>query len=109
MTLPDDFQKYWPGIKKQLMQLSQEALDLAQKAEKELVRFSREGKKRIDLTTLGLRKERLCYLIGKEYIDAQCPDSPTDKLKELISEFREVDRQCKELMAKTKRKKENSG
>ena len=63
-----DFQKEWPKIKKQILDLSQDAMDLVKKGEKEAVRLSHEAKRHLDSTAISLKKERLLYLIGKEYI-----------------------------------------
>lgn len=92
-----DFKKEWPEIKKQLVKLSNEALDFAKKGEKEIVRISKQGKLHVDATALTLKKEQLYHRIGKEYIKAKCPDAPTSKLKKLINDIHEVDRKTAAL------------
>lgn len=104
MKKEPDLHKNWEQIRKQLMHFSEEAMDLAKRGEKEIVRLSKEGRLRFDATTLNMKKEQLCYLIGKEYVKAKYPAQPTAKIKELIEEYREISKkqgQLKRKMVKT--------
>lgn len=92
-----DFKKEWPKIKKQLLDFSQQAVQMAKKGEKEFVRLSHRGKLHINSTALTLKKEHLYHLIGQEYIRAKCPAEPTAKLKQLIEEMQSIDKEQKTL------------
>ena len=94
---PNDFRKEWPKIKRQLVQVSREALDLAKKGERELIRFSRKGKLHFDATALSLKKEHLFLLIGKEYVKAGCPRTQTSQLKKFIEELKKIDKETRRL------------
>lgn len=83
----EDFSKNIEDVKKQLMKFGQEALVLVKKGEEEIVRLSKEGKVRLDATTVGLKQEHLLYLIGKEYVRSGCPGTKNAKIKKLIKEL----------------------
>ncbi len=102
MKVPYDFKKEWPKTKKKLLEISQEALDLAKKGEERLLQLSQEGKLRLDAATLTLKKEKLFYLIGKEYVQAKCPSEKTAKIEKLLKELEQVEKQQKVLKAKLK-------
>jgi predicted hydrocarbon binding protein len=97
-----DFKKEWEKTRKQLTQFSQEAIKVAQKGEKELVKFSRIGKLHVDSAALGLKKEQLFYLIGKEYVKANAPEKPTPQLDKLLSELKKADKEQEGLRVKIK-------
>jgi len=86
-----------------------------QKGEKELVRLSRVGKLHVDSAALGLKKERLFYLIGKEYVKANAPEKPTPQLDKFLSELKKADKEQENLQVKMKNfsstasKKESKG
>ncbi|MCK5215750.1 MAG: hypothetical protein KAR05_10410 [Candidatus Omnitrophica bacterium] len=92
-----DFKKEWPKIKKQLMQYSKDALELAKKGEKELVRVSKKGKRHLDMTALNLKREHLYHLIGKEYVKAKCPGPQTPKINQLIQDLNKIEEDMKVL------------
>ncbi len=102
-----DFSKNWADIKKQFINVSQEALVLAKKGEKELVRFSKTGKLHVDAATLSVRKEQLLYLIGKEYLHLDCPGEKSPKLTKLINELKQGKKK-KTLLKRTIRKIKNT-
>ena len=110
-----DFKKEWEKTRKQLTKFSQEAIEVAQKGEKELVRLSRVGKLHVDSAALGLKKERLFYLIGKEYVKANAPEKPTPQLDKFLSELKKADKEQENLQVKMKNfsstasKKESKG
>jgi len=97
-----DFKKEWPRIKKELMRLSQEAMVMAKKGEKEFLRFSQKSKLQLDITALKLRQDHLCRMIGKEYLRAQCPAEPTVSLKKSVQEWNKIDKEIKDLKRKIK-------
>ena len=103
MKVKYDFKKEWPKTKKKLMTLSQDALDLVKKGEEKLMQLSQEGKLRLDAGTLGLKKEQILYLIGKEYIKSKCPGDKSAKMNKLISELNGVERKIKVLNTKIKK------
>lgn len=90
-----DFSKEWPKMKKQLMEFSKEAVEVVKKGEEELVRLSQAGKLRVDATTIGLKKEHLFYLIGKEYARTAPEKIENTKLKKLFAELDTLDRQLR--------------
>ena len=97
-----DFKKEWPKIKNELIRVSKDAMALAQKGEEEVIRFSKKGKLHIDVTAIKLKEERLYNMIGKEYIKAKCPSAPTDQLKKLIAEWKQLEKEMKALNRKIK-------
>ena len=99
-----DFKKEWPRIKKELTKVSQEALALAKKGEKELVRVSHLGRLHVDSTAVRLKKEHLYHLIGKEYVRARCPGTKTPRLKELVEELRALEQDSRKLARQMKGK-----
>lgn len=104
-----DLKKEWPKIKKQLIQVSKEALTLAKKGEKEVIRISKQGKLHIDATALTLKKEHLYHIIGKEYVEANFPGEHTSKLQRLIDEIEKIDKQLAALKKKTGAKQVKTG
>ena len=98
-----DVNKSLEDIKKQLAKFGSDAMRLAKQGEKEIVRLSKEGKLRMDATTLGVKKEHLFYLIGKEYVRSGCPGDKNLKLKKIISELNAADKKEK-LLKKSIRK-----
>lgn len=102
MTQQYDFKKEWPKIKKKLMDVSQEAVQLAKKGEEELVKFSQKSKLQVDIAALNLKKEKLYYQIGKEYVRAKCPGEKTPRLKSFVDELQKAADEEKALRRKIK-------
>jgi len=102
MKIQYDFKKEWPQLKKQLARISDDARVMMKKGEKELVKFSRESKRHLDVTALQLKKEHLYHLIGKEYLKAGCPGEPSAPLKSLVAEFQNIE---KDITALSRRQK----
>ena len=98
----DEFKKEWPKIKKQLLQVSEQAVDLVKKGEKEVVQLSKRGKLQVDLTSLGLKKEHLYYQIGKELVKTKHLGSHTATLTDLIEDLKDVEKQEKALRKRIK-------
>ena len=97
-----DFKKEWEKTKKQLKQLSAEALELAQKGEKELIKISRKSKWHIDSTAITLKRDRLYFLIGKAYAEIKNNSARTKELGRLIKELRSLDKEEKDIQKKLK-------
>ena len=97
-----DFKKELEKTKVQLAKLSQEAVKIAKKGEKEIVEFSRNSKLHLDSTSITLKKEQLYYLIGKEYVSAKAPEKPTPKLKKLLGDFKKANKEQLALKRKLK-------
>ena len=85
-----DLKREWEKTRKQLKKFSQEAIDLAQKGEKELIKLSHKSKLHIDSTAITLKKDRLYFLIGKEYTKMKNPSSQTPELKKLMAEYKSL-------------------
>lgn len=104
-----DFKKEWPRIKKELARVSKEAVDLAKKGEKELVKLSKQGKQQLDVAVLNLKKKHLFHKIGEEYVKAQFAEAHTPQLKKLTEELSKIDKSIeiikKKSTAKTTKKK----
>jgi len=98
-----DFKREWEKTKKQLVQFSKEAAVLAKKGEDEIVKFSKKGKLQLDSTAIGLKMERMYYLIGKEYAKLKSPSNPTVKLKKLVDQIRKLEKEKSSLKGKIKR------
>ncbi len=100
-----DFKKEWEKTKKQLIQISRQATEVAKRGEKELIKISQTGKLHFDSTTNNLKKEKLFYSIGKEYSKLKDPSNPSTKLNNLLKELKGLDKEQKMLKNKLKPKK----
>jgi hypothetical protein len=101
-----DFKKEWEKARNQLQDFSRDLAKLAKQGEKEVQRLSEQSRMHVDTTALIFQKERLYYLIGKEYSSLKNSTKPSAKLKELLSELKEANKQQRLLMnQKTKVKK----
>jgi len=103
-----DFKKEWEKTRSQLAKISKEAVKVAKKGEKELVKFSRQSKLHMDATTLGLRREKLYYEIGKEYAHAKDPQAVSSKLAKLLTELRKTNKRQSALKRKIGSKKQKA-
>ncbi len=103
MTANYDFKKEWPKIKKELVRVSQEALDLAKKGEEELIKITKKGKLHMDTTALNLKKEHLFLRIGKEYVRGAKPATQTAKMKQLLKEMDKLEKEIKQTEGKLKK------
>ena|SRR3989338_3929003 len=100
MSAHYDFKKEWERTRTELTKFSKEAIKVAKKGEKELVAFSKRGKLHVDSTALSLRKEKLYYLIGKEYVQAENHEQTTPKLQKLLNELSQADKKQQALKRK---------
>lgn len=103
-----DFKKEWDKTRVKLEKFSKEAVQVAKKGEKEFVEFSRKSKLHIDATAINLRKERLYYMIGKEFAQGKEVETSNPKLKKLLTELSKANRQQVVLKRKLNVKKKNS-
>lgn len=95
MSKEHDFKKDWEKAKKQLNLFSKEALVLAKKGEQEFIKFSHRGKLHLDSTAIDLKREKLYYLIGKEYVKANEPAQPTAAMVKLLDELEKIGKEQK--------------
>ena len=103
MSAQFDFKKEWEKTKKQLLEFSKEATKMAKKGEEELVKFSKKSMDHIDATAANLKKEKLYYRIGKEYIaTVEKKDKGTQELDKLVAEYKATVKAEKELQKKIK-------
>jgi len=97
-----DFKKDWEKTKVQLQKLSKEAAKAAKKGEEQLVKFSRRSKLHIDSTAMTLKKEQLFYRIGKEYVSLKEAGIPSVKLKKLVSDLDNANKEQSTIKDKLK-------
>lgn len=100
-----NFKSEWEKTRNQLVKFSKEAAKVAKKGEAELIKFSRQSKLHLDATANSLRKEKLYYLIGKEYAHAPDPFQATPKLTKFLSELKKVNEAQSVLKRKLNTKK----
>ncbi len=98
-----DFKKEWEDTKKKIVKFSKEAADIARKGEAELIKISQKSKLHIDSTAITLKKEKLYYLIGKEYAKSRNPAKPSAKLTKLSEELKQAEKEHKDLKNKLKK------
>ena len=101
-----NFKSEWEKTRNQLVKFSKEAAKVAKKGEAELIKFSRQSKLHVDVTAMSLKREKLYYLIGKEYAYAKNPEVATPKLAKFVAELKRVDK--KQLVLKNKLKNSKS-
>ena len=98
-----DYKKEWEKTKIQIVKFSKEALEIAKKGEKEMVKLSKKSKLFMDSKALGLKKEKLYYLIGKEYVKSGKDEKPSAKMKKLLGEIKAAEKVQKSLKIKIKK------
>lgn len=97
-----EFKSEWEKARKQLLKFSKEAEVIAKKGEKELVKIYNTGKLHIDSTAVGLRKEKLFYQIGKEYVKTRKSKKESASLKKMLEELNKIDKEQRNLKTKLK-------
>lgn len=102
MTTEFDFKKEWEKTRKQLLDFSQQAAKVAKKGEEELVKFSQKSMVHIDVTAANLKKEKLYYQIGKEYIASLEAAAESAALKKLVEEYKKTVKEEQTLQSKLK-------
>jgi hypothetical protein len=97
-----DFKKEWEKTRAQLTKFSAEAAKVAKKGEVELIKFSRLSKMHVDATAISLKKEKLYYMIGKEYMQAKDLEGESPKLAKLVTELKKANQEQSALKRKLK-------
>ncbi|MCA9398215.1 MAG: hypothetical protein KC618_00585 [Candidatus Omnitrophica bacterium] len=97
-----DFKKEWEKTKKKLIEFSKEASEIAKKGEKEIAKITQQSKLHLDSTAINLKKEKLYYQIGKEYVKSRNPAKPTAKLQNFVEDVKKLEREQKSLKRKIK-------
>ena len=97
-----DLKKEWEKTKKQLIKFSKEAAVVAKKGEQELIKFSKKSKLQLDSTAYNLKKEKLYYLVGKEYVKAIKTGKQTAQLKKYLDELNKINKDQKIIKSKIK-------
>ena len=90
--------------KQQWKKFSKEAIEWAKKSEEEIMKLSSRGKLHVDMTAAGLKLERLCYLIGKEYVSTAGSGKRTAKLTQLLGQYKSFAREQISVQPKLKQK-----
>ncbi|MCD4727272.1 MAG: hypothetical protein K8R46_06400 [Pirellulales bacterium] len=103
-----DMKKEWPKIKKELVRVSREALELAKKGEEELIKITQKGKLHVDTTELNLKKEHLFLRHGKEFVKDKTEGPQTPKMKQHLKSLDKLEKEItatkKKLAEKPKKK-----
>lgn len=104
MKTQDDFKKEWEKARGQISRFGKEAVEFGKRWEKELVKFSHQSKLQLDAAAAGLKKERLYYLIGKEYAQGKKSNAqgPSQQLQNLLQELSVVEAEEKALKRRMK-------
>jgi hypothetical protein len=98
-----NFQKEWEKTKSQLMKFSEQAVILAKKGEKEVVKLSRRGKLHIDSSAATLKKDRLFFLIGREYVKSKCPGEHSAAMKKHLAELHKINAELRNIKINLKK------
>jgi hypothetical protein len=98
----NNLKKEWEKAKKKLAALKKETVILAKKSEAQFKKISHQGKIHFDSAALNLRKDRLYYLIGKEFVRTMDASRKSDRLVELVEELKKINQQYAELKSKAK-------
>ncbi len=99
-----DVKQEWEKTKKQLVRFGHEVGELVRKGEDEIIALSQKSKIQIEATTTSLKREKLYYHIGKEFVALSDCTKPSPALKKLLEEYRKLEREQKALNTKLKRK-----
>ena len=102
MSKQYDFKGEWEKTRERLTKFSKDALEVAKKGEKELVKFSRLGKLQVDAPAVGLKSDQLYYLAGRAHVQASTPEKPTPAIAKLLDELKAVEGQQKAIRTKLK-------
>lgn len=94
----DVIDKLWPKTKKELEKAIENTKELINKGEKRLKVVSEKSINHTKKLSLGLKKEKLYYNLGKEaaYL-SKSKWANNKKIGELISEIKGIDREIKKL------------
>ena len=98
----------WEKTKEQLTQISRKALALAKASEAQLKKLSHHGSVHFDATALHLRRERLYYLIGKEYVKNRNAIPLSVRLTKFLEELDLIEKEYYSLKSKMKTPDKNS-
>lgn len=98
-----DVKAEWEKTKKQLIKFGKEVGELVKKGEDEIITLSQKSKIQLEATTTSLKKEKLYYQIGKEYVQLADASKPSAKLTQLLEEYHSLDQEQKSLSSKLKR------
>lgn len=104
-----DVKQEWEKTKKQLVRFGKEVGELVRKGEDEIITLSQRGKMQIEATTTNLKKEKLYYQIGKEFVKLSDTSKPSVVLKKLLEEYRKLEREQKSIGSKLKKKTTKKG
>ena len=91
--------KIWQQAKKNLKELGQKTMKLAQKGEEEVVRASKIGKLQLDIVGINLKKENIFRQAGKKVYEAHFKKGEIKPAK-LTSLFNQTDKLSQQIKAK---------
>src|SRR3989338_7180217 len=104
MNNQEEIKKEWQKTKEHWLKFSREAVKIAKLGEKELVRLSLQGRLHLDATAINLKKDKLYYLIGKEYVKLKNPAESSEGLRKYVAELRRVHKHQRSLMSQMEKK-----
>ena len=91
--------KIWQQAKKNLKELGQKTMKLAQKGEREVVRASKIGKLQLDIVSINLKKENIFRQAGKKVYEAHSKKGEVKSAK-LTSLFNQVSKLSQQIKSK---------
>lgn len=97
-TLKDGFDKTWPKRKKQLEKAIKDAKGLLGKGEAYLKNISEKGVQEAKKISLGLKKEKFHYDLGKVVASTATTKWKDDKkINGLLKEIKKIEKQISEI------------
>ncbi len=90
--------KIWPKTKKELEKVRDNAKKLIDKGESYIKSFSEKSADKTKKISLSLKKEQLCYKLGKQLV--QLPKSKwssSKKVNDLVKEIKAIDKITKRI------------
>ena len=97
-TLKQTMDKIWPKTRKELEKALKNTKKLIVKGEKQVKTLSEKGAEQTKKLSLSLKKEKLCYDLGK--VVANMPQNKwvkSKKVNDLVKEFKILNREIKKI------------
>ncbi len=97
IVIQKEVARIWEQAKKNLKELGESTMVMAQKGEKEVVRASKVGKLQLDIVSLNIKKENIYRQVGKKVSEAHArkADIQTVRLSALFNQLDKLNRQIR--------------